>query len=185
MEFVTHLWLPIVVCSVAVWIVSAIFWMALPHHKGDFKTLPDEQKLMDFMRAANIPPGVYGYPDFRNCKDPKSPDGKKQWNEGPMGLLNVWPKINMGRNMFLTFLVNLVVTILIAYLGHETIPMGAPFAKVMQVIGTAGVLAYAFAFLPNHIWFGANRSATWSSVFDGVVYGLVTGAIFGLMWPAK
>lgn len=30
------LWLPILLSAAVVWIVSAIVWMALPHHKQDF-----------------------------------------------------------------------------------------------------------------------------------------------------
>ena len=58
----TDLWLPTIVSAAAVWIASAIAWMAMPHHKGDFKALPNENALMDAVRAQNVAPGVYGFP---------------------------------------------------------------------------------------------------------------------------
>jgi hypothetical protein len=56
-------------------------------------------------------------------------------------------------------------------------------ATVFRVLGTAGVLAYCFAFLPNGIWFGAKPRAMAMNVIDGVAYGLVTGAVFAWLWP--
>ena len=40
-------WWIVVVATVAVWLVSAIVWMVLPHHRSDFKKLPDEDGVMD------------------------------------------------------------------------------------------------------------------------------------------
>jgi hypothetical protein len=54
---------------------------------------------------------------------------------------------------------------------------------VFQVIGTAGILAYAFGGIPNAIWLGLDfRSAT-IDVVQGILYGLVTGVVFGMLWP--
>ena len=36
------LWLPILLSAIAVWVASAIIWMAMPHHKSDWRKLPDE-----------------------------------------------------------------------------------------------------------------------------------------------
>lgn len=36
MEFLTQLWLPIVVSAVIVFILSALAWTVMPHHKKDF-----------------------------------------------------------------------------------------------------------------------------------------------------
>ena len=56
-------------------------------------------------------------------------------------------------------------------------------AKVFQIAGTAGVIAYSFSFIPSAIWFGAYTRTIVASIIDGVVYGVITGAVFAWRWP--
>lgn len=184
MEFLTHLWLPILLSSAAVWIASAIIWMALPHHKNDWDALPDEKGFFEALDSLAIPPGNYGFPDCKDHARMKDPEVKRRWEAGQAGMIRIWGKVSMGRNMLLTFLVYLVVSSVIAYLGWSAIGPTAHFGKAMQVMGTAGVLAYTFAFIPNGIWFGQYPRAILMCMIDGVVYGLITGAIFAGLWPA-
>ncbi len=185
MDFLNSLWLPVLLSAAAVWILAAIAWMALPHHKRDFIALPDEESFMEQVRRSGIRPGNYVFPDFRDPKTMKSERIQRAINEGPVGHLSVWPTpLTMGGKMISTFVVYLVVSTVIAYLARAALPGPAPFAKVFQVVGTAGVLAYSFAFIPNGIWFGAYRRTMVASVMDGIAYGLVTGALFAWLWPA-
>lgn len=184
MDFLVALWIPILASAAAVWVASALMWMVMPHHRKDMRKLPDEDAFMAQVRAAGILPGGYAFPHCPSHADGQKPEFKRKWEEGPAGYLSVWGKMNMGKNMGLTFLVYLVAGLLIAYLGWSALPHdGAGFGQVMQVIGTAGVLAYCTAFLPNAIWFQMPRNALLSNLFDGLVYGLITGAIFGALWP--
>jgi hypothetical protein len=89
----------------------------------------------------------------------------------------------MGGKMIATFFVYLVVSILVAYLTRVAIPGAASFGRVFQVAGTAGILAYDFASIPNAIWFGAYRRTILATIFDGVLYGAIIGAIFAWQWP--
>jgi len=90
----------------------------------------------------------------------------------------------MGPRMLASFALNLLVSFLVAYVAAEALPKGAAFSKVFQVIGTVGVLAYAFAHVPHGIWFGAYKKTIVANMIDGVIYGLITGAIFAWRWPA-
>jgi hypothetical protein len=184
MELLIPLWLPILISAVVVWIISAIVWMALPHHKRDFIGLPDEDGFLDYIRKSGIKPGNYVFPDFRGREAMKSTRVEKALNEGPVGHLSVWQMpLTMGSKMFATFIVYLVVSTLIAYLTRVALPGAAPFAKVFQVAGTAGILAYCFSFIPNAVWFGSYKRTIVANVVDGIVYGLITGAIFAWRWP--
>jgi hypothetical protein len=192
MEFLTHLWLPIVVSAAAVWVASALAWMAIGHHKKDWKQVPNEDEFIETVQRMGIGPGNYGFPEFRRCQGMSKDEKMALWEEmqkRPMGLLRVWGPISMGRNMLLTLVVFLVVSVLIGYLGWSTLghapgAEGRPdFAKVMQVLGTAGILAYCFAGLPNDIWFQRSAREVATSLIDGVVFGLITGAVFGWLWP--
>lgn len=197
MDFLTHLWLPILLAGVAVWIASAIAWMAIGHHKKDRDPLPNEPEFMDALRGMNIPPGVYGFPDF--CKHDNLPRKermaalKELYDTRPMGLLRIWGEMNMGLNMLLTFLFYIITSAVIAYLAWAALPHASAqipgaesssiFWKVFQVTGTAGILAYCFATFPGDLWFQNKRRAMVMNVIDGIVFGLITGVIFASLWP--
>ena len=51
------LWLPILLSSVIVFVVSSIIHMALPWHNSDYPKVPNEDKVMDALRPFAIPPG--------------------------------------------------------------------------------------------------------------------------------
>ena len=183
MDLLLPLWLPILLSAAVVWIVSAIVWMALPHHKQDFIGLPDEDGFMDSIRKSGIKPGNYVFPDFRGREAMKSEKICSALKEGPVGHLSVWQTpLTMGGKMVGTFIVYLVVSTLIAYLTRVALPGAAPFAKVFQVAATAGVLAYCFSFIPNALWFGSYKRTIFASVIDGILYACITGALFAWFW---
>jgi hypothetical protein len=184
MELLIPLWLPILLSAAAVWLISTIVGMALPHHKQDWIGLADEDGFMDYIRRSGIKPGNYLFPDFRSREALKSEKVEKALNEGPVGHLSVWPTpVTMGDKMAGTFVVHLVVSTLIAYLTRVALPGPAEFAKVFQVAATAGILTYSFSFIPNALWFGAYKRTIIASFIDGIAYGLIVGAIFAWRWP--
>lgn len=184
MAFLTALWIPILAASVAVFFCSFLAWAVLPHHKGDNKALPDEDGFMAHVRGLGLAPGQYMFPNCATNAQSRDPEFIKKFEAGPAGLLNIFPQMNMGKNMGLTFLVFLVVTTLIAYVSWAVLPAGSEFARVFQVVATIGVLSHAFSHMPNGIWFNAGGRAIFLCFLDGVAYGLVTGLIFALLWPA-
>jgi hypothetical protein len=184
MELLIPLWLPILLSAVAIWIISAIVWMALPHHKQDFIGLTDEDGFMDSIRRSGIKPGNYVFPDFRDREAMKSEKISKALEEGPVGHLSVWrTPLTMVSKLVGTFIVYIVVSTLIAYLTRVALPGPAEFAKVFQIAGTAGILAYCFSSIPNALWFGSYKRTIVASFIDGIVYGHITGAIFAWRWP--
>lgn len=183
MQMLSQLWLPILLSGAAVWVVSAIVWMAMPHHKKDWSPMPDEAAFYRAFDELKFPPGNYGFPDMRDRSRCKDPEVQKRWKAGEMGLLSVWGKVSMGRNMMVTFLVYLVISFFVAYIGSVAVKPGASFGQAFQVLGTAGVLGYAFGHIPGAVWFAAYPRAIIMCVIDGIAYGLITGAIFAAMWP--
>lgn len=203
MEFLTELWLPILLSGVGVWIASAIAWMAIGHHKKDRDALPGgekgEQEMMDTVTRLGIKPGNYGFPDF--CQHDTLPRKERMealkvlYDKHPQGLLRVWAPVNMGVNMVLTFLFYLVTSAVIGYLAWAALgpgsmpspPNGADLpttnrALVFQVTGIAGILAYSFATFPGDLWFQKKKRAMVMDWCDGVVFALITGLIFAWLW---
>ncbi len=192
MDALMALWLPVLVSAVAVWVWHFLSWAAISLHAKDYDGLPDEDRFMNAVRELNIPPGTYAFPhdDARaRASDPElkaelKARFKAKWQAGPIGLINVWPaKMSMGGKMIGSFLVNLLVSALIAYLASITLKPGDGFLRVTQVVVTAGILAYSFAQLHTGIWFNAKPRAMIMAVIDGVVSGVLIGVIFAAMWP--
>ncbi|MEK6703866.1 MAG: hypothetical protein AABZ53_16525 [Planctomycetota bacterium] len=184
MELLLPLWLPILLSAGVVWFVSIIFGMALPHHKQDWIGLPDEDGFMEDLRKRGIKPGNYLFPDFRTSEQLKSAKVERALKEGPVGHLSVWrTPLTMGDKMIATFFVHMVVSILIAYLARVALPGAAPFAKVFQVAGTAGILAYGFSHIPSALWWGSYKRTIVANVIDAILYGAIIGAIFAWRWP--
>ena len=184
MDLLLPLWLPILLSTFAIWIISIIAATALPHHKNDFIALPDEDGFADDLRKRGIKPGNYLFPDFRGREAMNAPKVQKALNEGPVGHLIVWKTpLTMADKMIGTFIVYFVATTLIAYLTRVAIPGPAEFTKVFQFVTIAGVLAYCFSFLPAAIWWGSYRRTMIANIIDGIVYGAITGAIFAWRWP--
>jgi hypothetical protein len=192
LDTLASLWLPIVVSAVAVWITSALFWMLINHHDGDYVALPADTEidLVTKLRSGGVAAGAYLFPHVRNCGGDKKAQQAK-FMEGPCGTLTVFRKpdgAQMGRNMLLSVLVYFIIAVFIAYLAALALPTvkgdgSASFKRVFQFCATAGVVAYAFAPTVNGIWFGQSTRALLLTVVDGIVYGLVTGAVFGWLWP--
>lgn len=186
------LWLPILLSAAAVWLVSLIASMALPHHKQDWVAIPGsaggEDGFMDDLRKRGIPPGNYLFPDFRDPASMKSEKVQKALEHGPVGHLSVWKTpLTMADKMVGTFVVYLVASALIAYLTRIALPAAsgpAGFARVFQIATTAGVLTYCFSFIPSGIWWGMSKRTIAANVIDGVVYAAITGVIFAWRWPA-
>ncbi|MFO0834964.1 MAG: hypothetical protein U0638_08345 [Phycisphaerales bacterium] len=180
------LWLTILLSAVAVCFVAMTISGPGLHHKHDYFTLPtaDEDTLMDTFRKLGIKPGNYVIPDIRSHVPLDPEKVKKALEQGPVAHLTLWrTPLTMGDKMIATLIVHIVVTFAIAYLASIAIPGPASFARVFRVVGTAGVLAYSFAFIPVCIWDGTYVRSIVFRVLDGIVYGLITGAIFAWRWP--
>lgn len=186
MDFLTHLWLPILASAFAVWLASALGWMLVGHHQEDSKSLPDEDAGMSTIRTLGLKPGVYMFPRCTG-KQARSKEFIEKWEKGPAGILRVFAPANMGLCMAQSFAVNLTVSTLIAILGWSVLPhtvsAGADFKHVFHALAIAGVLGYVFGGIPGDIWYQESRRAMLMKCIDGVIYGLITGAIFAVLWP--
>src|SRR5437667_2940354 len=105
MTGILELWLPILLSSVIVFVVSSIIHTVLPWHKGDYLKVPNEDKVMDALRPLAIPPGDYMMPRPSSGKDMRSPEFTEKMNKGPVMVFTVMPNgpVSMGQNLVLWF----------------------------------------------------------------------------------
>jgi hypothetical protein len=179
------LWLPIVLSAIFVFIASSIMHMILPYHRGDYRQLPDEEKVVTALRGAGLTRGLYIFPFCALQKDMKSPAMIEKYKQGPVGTMTVFPTgpVNMPKFLGLWFAYCLVISFFTAYLTGHTVAPGTPYLAVFRVAGTAAFMAYGLSQLSNGIWKGQLWSITLKEVFDGLVFGLVTAGTFGWLWP--
>ncbi len=180
MEFLANLWLPILLTGIALFFLSSVFWTVLPFHDNDFKELPDEDEFMRVVGGMNIPPGRYIFPRLTH-QDHKDAEKIEKYKQGPRGLINLWGLPNMGRNLGLTFLFFLMIALVTGYVAWESLGAEASFMKVLQIVGAISMLVHCSTGQLNAIWF---PKRTIFDFIDGIIYGIVTGLIFALLWPA-
>ncbi len=180
------LWLPILLSAVAVFIASSLIHMVFKYHNKDFIALPDEKGVMDALRPFNIPPGNYHYPRAETMKEYGSPEFVKKCEAGPLGFLTVLPsgQINMGPQLLQWFVYSIVVSIFAAYIARLTLGPGTEYIVVSRVTGAVAFCGYGLGLFQNSIWHKRSWSSTLKFIFDGLVYGLLTGGFFGWLWPS-
>ena len=185
MTSLTALWLPILLSGVAVFFLSALVWTVMPHHKKDWAGLPNEDAVLTAMRGNPPAPGQYAMPFMFDPKLRDDPAMKERIARGPNAYFTVIPTGTpaMGPMMAKSLVYNLVVSLLVAYVTWHSLRAGAETSMVFRIAGTTAMMAYILAVVPESIWFGRPWRNLWMQVVDGVVYGLVTGAIFGWLWP--
>ena len=185
MDFLIDLWMPIVVSAVVVFFVSYLVWMVLPHHKADVKTLPNQAGFDGMLTEMNLAPGTYMWPCTDDPKDMKTDAFKDRFNKGPWGsMIVLGKKPNFGANLASVFIFYIVVGIFVGYLAYTALPYGSEFMRVFRFTGVAAVMAYCLGAIPGAVFFGKPVRFMATEFLDGVVYGLLTGVVFGLLWPS-
>lgn len=177
----TSLLLPVLLSAVALFFASFLSWMVIQLHKNDWKIMEQEDTFLKTMRELNVPVGSYMFPGCNSADEMKSEEYQEKWNKGPCGVMTVYPKVNMGKNLGLTFVFFLVISFSLAYLATLAIPPGAEFMVVFRFMATAGLLTFLSATVQHAIWFH-NRIV--GHIIESIAYAVIVGAIFGLMWPA-
>jgi hypothetical protein len=185
MVSIMSLWLPILLSAVFVFVASSIIHMVLGYHKSNVKKLPDEEGVMNALRPFNIPPGDYMMPTCSGSKDMKSPEFMEKMNKGPVALMTVMPngQFSMGKSLVLWFIYTLVIGVFAAYIAGRALGPGAAYLEVFRFAGTTAFIGYALALLHDSIWYARAWSTTFKFIFDGLIYGLLTGGTFGWLWP--
>ncbi len=186
MEFISELWLPIVLSAVFVFLVSSVLHMLLPIHKSDYSPIDNETEIRAALRANGAKPGNYMFPHCSDMKELGNPDVIAKFDEGPVGVLNIMPNgmPSMGKCLGQWFVYCVVASVFTAYVGSLANLVTGEYMDVMRLTGTVAFLAYGLGALCDSIWKGVKWSTSFKFVFDGLVYGLVTGGTFGWLWPS-
>jgi hypothetical protein len=179
------LWLPILVSAVIVFVASSIVHMVLPIHRSDYRKLPKEDEVMAALRGFDIAPGDYLVPCGTGPESMKDPAFLERMKKGPVALMTFREPgtPSMGKSLALWFLYCVVVGVFAAYISGRALVVGATYLQVFRFAGCVAFVGYALALWQNTIWFNRAWTTTLKSTIDGLIYGLLTGGVFGWLWP--
>ena len=179
------LWLPILLSSVLVFVVSSIIHMASPWHKSDYPKLANQDQVMDALQPLAIPPGDYFIPRPSDRQDLASPAFAEKMKRGPVMVFTVMPSgpMSMGRNLILWLIYSAVIGMFAAYVAGVALPPGADSLRVMKLTGVTAFVGYSAALWPMWIWYRRSLSITVKATVDGLVYALLTSGTFAWLWP--
>jgi hypothetical protein len=174
------LWLPILLAGVALLFASFLSWMVVQPHKDDWKKLVKKDQIIQAVRDGEVPIGSFMFPGCGSAEEMKSPEYAKKGEAGPCGILTIYPTVNMGRHLALTFLYFLTVNFCLSYLATLALPPGAEFLAVFRFVSTAGLLMYLAAMVRHAIWF---RNRIVGQVIESLADASISGANFAALWP--
>ncbi len=179
------LWLPIVLSSVFVFIVSAAVHMLPLWHKHDYPKVPGEDKVRDALRPLAIPPGEYMVPRASGGAEMRSPEFLEKVNNGPVVILTVRRNgmPSMTKSLVQWFVYSLFIGVFAAYVAGRALPAGSTYLHVFRFAGVTAFLAYSLSLWQIWIWYGRSLKMTIKETVDGLIYALVTAGVFGWLWP--
>ena len=182
---IASLWLPILVSAVVVFVASFIMHVVLTYHRADVRGLPNEDRVLDALRGANLTPGIYFYPYSASVQEMRTPAMTEKFKQGPVGMVTALPAgpPTMPKHLAQWFVFSLVVGVFAAYVASRALGPGAPYLTVFRMVGTVAFLGYTGAEATNAIWRGQPWGTTLRNYLDGLVYGLLTAGVFGWLWP--
>ena len=60
---------------------------------------------------------------------------------------------------------------------------GSEFMPVFIFTATAAIMAYTFGYIGDTIWYGQPLKPFLNDLADSILFGLLTGVMFALLWP--
>jgi hypothetical protein len=180
------LWIPVVVSAVVVFVASSILHMVLKYHQADYKRLPSEDAVREALGKVDPAPGLYITPYCDSMKEMGEPAMKEKFEKGPAALITMRPKgmPAMGKYLGLWFGFSFLVSFTAAYVARHTLQPGSAGMLVAQITGTVAFAGYGLSHISDSIWKSQPWPNTARALMDGLIYALLTGLTFSLLWPS-
>lgn len=179
------LWLPILLSTLFVFLMSFVLHMLLPWHRNDYATVPNEDAVAAALRGFAIPAGDYMMPRPSSPAEMRTPEFAEKVRNGPRAVITIMPAgdMSMTGNLVQWFAFVLVVSFFAAYITSRALGVGVDPMRVVQLAGATGFVAYGIGLWPMSIWYRRSWGTTFKSSVDGLIYGLITGATLAWLWP--
>ena len=180
---VWQVWLPILGSAIAVFMASSIVHMVLKWHNSDYRKLANEDEARALLRPTA--PGMYFVPHCPDMKEMQKPENIQKFVDGPIAMITIRPsgKPSMGAPLLQWFLLNLVVSIIAAYIATKMVVPGASFLAVCRPVATITFISYAAGSISNGIWYGRTWSSVTKELADAAIYAVAAACVFAWLWP--
>jgi hypothetical protein len=181
------LWLPVIVSAIVVFLASSVLHMVLRYHRADHKPLPNEAAVAEALGKGRLAPGKYVIPHCGDPKQLKDPQVVARYTTGPVAIVSVLRNgpPAMGAYLGLWFLFCLLASFVTAYVARLTLAPATAGLEVLRVTGAVAFAGYALGHVQDSIWHGQPWSNTVRGVVDAVIYAVLTGLTFRLLWPGS
>ena len=75
------------------------------------------------------------------------------------------------------------ISAIAGYTAGFTLGPDAEYRVVFRIVSTVAFCGYSLAVLQSTIWWYRSWGYTLRTVFDGLIYALLTAGTFGWLWP--
>jgi hypothetical protein len=179
------LWLPLLLSTVFVFIVSSIIHMAPLWHKNDYPKMANEDAFRAALKGLAIIPGDYVVPRADCHADMKKPEYLEKLNQGPVMMLTVLPNgpFKMAGSLVQWLLFCGVVGLTAACVAGTALKPGADPLQIFHFTAVTALAGYVLGLWQMSIWYKRSWLATLKSTFDGLIYAATTAGTFVWLWP--
>ncbi|HTL98079.1 MAG TPA: hypothetical protein VL181_04675 [Holophagaceae bacterium] len=185
MVSLAHLWLPILLSGVFVFVASSLVHMVFKWHNSDYNGLSNEDEVRAAITKGSPAPGQYVLPYCKDHKDMGGEAMQTKLKEGPVGfmILRAPGPMSMGPMLFQWFLFCVLTGLFTALVLMHAVAPGADYKMVFHVAALSSFMAYAFGQIPMGIWWGQPWRSVAKGILDGLIYAGLTAGTFGWLWP--
>ena len=115
----------------------------------------------------------------------KSPEFEAKQAKGPIFMLTMIPPgpMQMGKYLVRWFIYSLVVALFTAYIAGRALPPGAQYMEVFRFASATTFIGYSLGLWQMSVWYHRNWGTTIRYTIDGLIFGLLSGGVFGWLWP--
>lgn len=185
MAALLHLWLPILLSAVVVFVISSLVHMVFKWHAADYNSVSNEDAIRAAINAGKPVPGRYVIPHCKDMKDMGTPEMIKKYQDGPVMHFTILPSgtPNMGKYLGLWFAWTVVVALLAAYLAARACGLDPSVAARAAQWGAAiTFIAHGLGTVQESIWTGRPWASSAKYLLDAALYAAGTGMVFNFLW---
>lgn len=172
--------------AVVLFIWGALAWTVLPLHRGSLHALPNEDVVIEILRATADRHAVYIIPArpqespemSAEQRDALMQEFQRKYERGPIGLLVYNPRgasLTMAGQFVGGFIINFIAAFLAAWFLSRSTAAASSYVARVAFCGMLGVFVSVATHLPNWNWLGFPLDYTTASVADAVIGWLLAG----------
>lgn len=161
-------------------------WTVLPLHTSSFRSLENEDPLIEALRTSIPQKGVYGFPGMPVASGGTAEQDQKEamdaweakYQRGPVGLIIYDPQGSspmMPAQMVVGFIISVLSASLASWLLSRSTAVAASFISRVAFCGILGIFLSVGTHLLNWNWMNYPLDYTTSLVADAVLGWLLAG----------